>query len=278
APKLIGAWNLITALKYHQVKYFIAFTSIIGVTGMLGNSWYAFSNETVDLLLRNFRKETGTQTITLAYSVWSEVGMGAKMGSTKTLANMGIDAIPPHLGVAEFLHWIENCADDQQIVIAAKLGGLDTWKRKNYNFPIANRYLEKIEYFEPGIELIVRCSLNRQHDLYVNDHNFNGSLLFPTVFGLEAMTQAASYVIGITNINSVKLEHISLLRPIVVPENGEVKIQIHARVDEKKVFAAISTEGSNYKTPHFSAEITLNHSNEKLTKNLNITNKSLHLE
>ena len=278
APKLIGAWNLITALKYHQLKYFIAFTSIIGVTGMLGNSWYAFSNETVDLLLRNLKKQTGTETITLAYSVWSEVGMGAKMGSTKTLANMGIDAIPPHLGVAEFLHWIENFTDDQQIVIAAKLGGLDTWRRNTYNLPVANRYLEKIEYFEPGIELIVHCSLNRQHDLYVNDHNFNGSLLFPTVFGLEAMTQAASYVTGITNINSVKLEHISLLRPIVVPENGEIKIQIHARVDGNKVFAAISTEDSNYKTPHFSAEITLNHSNEKPTKNLNITNKSLHLE
>ncbi|MFO0141591.1 MAG: SDR family NAD(P)-dependent oxidoreductase, partial [Aphanizomenon sp.] len=278
APKLIGAWNLITALKYHQLKYFIAFTSIIGVTGMLGNSWYAFSNETVDLLLRNLKKQTGTETITLAYSVWSEVGMGAKMGSTKTLANMGIDAISPHLGVAEFLHWIENFTDDQQIVIAAKLGGLDTWRRNTYNLPVANRYLEKIEYFEPGIELIVHCSLNRQHDLYVNDHNFNGSLLFPTVFGLEAMTQAASYVTGITNINSVKLEHISLLRPIVVPENGEVKIQIYARVDGNKVFAAISTEESNYKTPHFSAEITLNHSNEKLTKNLNIPNESLHLE
>ena len=278
APKLIGAWNLITALNSHQLKYFIAFTSIIGVTGMLGNSWYAFSNETVDLLLRNLKKQTGTETITLAYSVWSEVGMGAKMGSTKTLANMGIDAIPPHLGVAEFLHWIKNFTDDQQIVIAAKLGGLDTWRRNTYNLPVANRYLEKIEYFEPGIELIVHCSLNRQHDLYVNDHNFNGSLLFPTVFGLEAMTQAASYVTGITNINSVKLEHISLLRPIVVPENGEVKIQIHARVDGNKVFAAISTEQSNYKTPHFSAEITLNHSNQKLTKNLNVTNKSLHLE
>ncbi|MFN7661332.1 MAG: hypothetical protein ACK5P3_25010, partial [Dolichospermum sp.] len=109
-------------------------------------------------------------------------------------------------------------------------------------------------------------------------HNFNGSLLFPTVFGLEAMTQAASYVTGITTINSVKLEHISLLRPIVVPENGEIKIQIYARVDGNKVFAAISTEESNYKTPHFSAEITLNHSNEKLTKNLNIPNESLHLE
>ena len=278
APKLIGAWNLITSLNSHQLKYFIAFTSIIGVTGMLGNSWYAFSNETVDLLLRNLRKQTGTETITLAYSVWSEVGMGAKMGSTKTLANMGIEAIPPHLGVAEFLHWIENFTDDQQIVIAAKLGGLDTWKRNTYNLPVANRYLEKIEYFEPGVELIVHCSLNRQHDLYVNDHNFNGSLLFPTVFGLEAMTQAASYVTGITNINSVKLEHISLLHPIVVPENGEIKIQIHARVDGNKVFAAISTEESNYKTPHFSAEITLNHSNEKPTKNLNITNESLHLE
>ncbi|MFN9559702.1 MAG: polyketide synthase dehydratase domain-containing protein, partial [Dolichospermum sp.] len=43
-------------------------------------------------------------------------------------------------------------------------------------------------------------------------------------------------------------------------------------------FASISTEESKYKTTHFSAEITLNHSNEKLTKNLNIPNESLHLE
>jgi len=276
SAKIIGAKNIIEALKSNNLKYFIAFTSIIGITGMPGNSWYAFANEVLDLLLRNLQKQT--QTLTLAYSVWSEVGMGARMGSTQTLAKMGIEAIPPHVGVAEFLHWVENSTDDQQIVIAAKLGGLDTWKRKTYDFSLAYRYLEDIQYFEPGVELIVRSSLTRQHDRYTDDHNFNGSRLFATVFGLEAMTQAAACVTGITNINSVKLQNISLLRPIVVPEIGTIKIQIHALVEKNQVFAAISTEESNYQTPHFSAEITLNPSQEKQFKNLNLPAETLHLE
>ena len=97
---------------------------------MAGNSWYAFSNEWLDLYLRQIKFATNIETLALAYSVWSEVGMGERMGSTKVLEHMGIGAIPPNKGVDAFMRWIDYKASDQQLVIASHLGGLDTWKVK----------------------------------------------------------------------------------------------------------------------------------------------------
>jgi enediyne polyketide synthase len=266
APKLLGVMNLCESLKEEKLKYFISLTSIIGVTGMPGNSWYAFSNENVDLYLREAGKRGDFRVRTLAYSIWGEIGMGVRMGSTKILANMGIGAISPILGVEQFLQWIENESFDQQVVITAGLGGLDTWSLKKPVLPDAKRYISDIRYLEPGREIITRVKLSRITDLYIDDHNYGGSLLFPTVFGLEAMAQSACLVAGLTSINSVVFENISLQKPIVVPENGEIEIGIKATIidspikptDPVRVYAGVSTEHAGFSSFHFSAEIILN--------------------
>lgn len=286
SPKLIGAANLIQSLDARTLKCFVALTSIIGVTGMVGNSWYAFANEALDLMLRELKRELEIETLTLAYSVWDEVGMGARMGSTKTLAHMGIGAISPERGVEEFLHWLDYKTDDQQVVIAARLGGLDTWKEKTHAKPHARRYLEEVIKFEPGKELLVNSKLSTKDDIYSKDHDFNGSLLFPTVFGLEAMTQAAAMLTGYPSLKSVKFENISLLRPIVIPHTGEITIQVKAKVqnlpgdstNETRIFASVSTEDSNFQTSHFSAEIILNPKLEAQTVELTLPENALNLD
>ncbi len=266
APKLLGVMNLCDALKDSPIKAFVALTSIIGVTGMPGNSWYAFSNENVDLYLREAGKRQNFMVRTLAYSIWGEIGMGERMGSTRVLANMGIGAISPILGVEQFLKWIENHSTDQQIVITAGLGGLDTWNLKKPEIPAAKRYLTEIKYLEPGREIIARAKLNRITDLYIDDHNYGGSLLFPTVFGLEAMAESAFLLTGLTQLNSVIFENISLQKPIVVPENGEIEIGIKATIiesalkstDPVRIYAGVSTEHAGFSSFHFSAEILFN--------------------
>jgi len=263
SPKLFGALNIIQSLNLSHLECFIALTSIIGITGMPGNAWYAFSNEALDLTMRNLKLSSGVETISFAFSVWDELGMGARMGSTKGLAKMGIGAINPEHGIEEFLRWLDMKTDDQQIVVSAALGGLDTWPVKSQNKYSAGRYIEEIIHLEEGKQLIVRATLNPKDDLYLNDHNFNGSLLFPTVFGMEAMTQAAAHLTGVVNLTSIRFENISLLRPIVVPNDGELQIQIQATAKnqangELKVFASISTEESDFQIAHFSAEIILN--------------------
>jgi enediyne polyketide synthase len=264
APKLLGADNLLRVLAATPPKLFMAFSSIIGVTGMPGNAWYAFANETLELMLRRFAAEhLETQVISLAYSVWGEVGMGARMGSVKNLARMGINAIPTSEGINRFLKLFTHDPGVKQVVITARLNGFDTWTPISAPLPTGLRFIEKVVYLEPGVELTARTRLTLDLDLYVRDHLWRGSYLFPTVFGLEAMAQATAHVMGERRPTIICIEDISLRQPIVVNPSSGIEIEIHAEVGEidingeQAVRVGISTETTGFKTDCFAATLVL---------------------
>ncbi len=58
-----------------------------------------------------------------------------------------------------------------------------------------------------------QAHLSLEADPYLKDHVFNGSYLFPTVFGLEAMAQAVAHVTGQQDFSRVRIENIQLKRP-----------------------------------------------------------------
>ena len=155
--------------------------------------------------------------------------MGAKLGSVNRLAEKGIGAIPVKEGVKHFRQLVEGDPGSQQVIVAARVAGIATWKSaelKTNNF----RFLEKIEYILPGVELIAQANLNIEDDPYLLDHNWKGSLLFPFVFGFEAMAQAVAYVLGIEKFDHIKAKDINLQRPIPVPQDSGTTIEIHALV------------------------------------------------
>jgi len=251
-PKVIGAVNVCNALKNHPPKLIAGITSIIGVTGMEGSGWYGFSNETLDLYLGKCFPAKDTRVVTIAYSIWDEVGMGAKLGSVGRLAEKGIGAIPVKEGISHFRQLIEGDPGTRQVIVAARVAGIATWKSPESR---ANnsRFLEKIEYILPGVELIAQANLNVESDPYLLDHNWKGSLLFPFVFGFEAMAQAVAYVCGIEKFEFIKARHIDLQRPISVPQDSGTTIEIHAIVQDGQVKVEIYSQETGYKEPHFSA-------------------------
>lgn len=264
SPKLLGAYNLLQVLASAPPKLFIAFSSIIGVTGMPGNAWYGFANESLDIILRRFESEhSETSVLSLAYSVWGEVGMGVRLGSVKNLSRMGIGAIPTQEGVGRFLKLFECDPGVKQVVIAARLGGLDTWSPAPLPPATGLRFIEQVLYIEPGVELKAQTHLSLELDLYVQDHSWRGSYLFPTVFGLEAMAQATAYVTGEAQPKIVRIEDISLRRPVVVNPTTGVEIEVHAEVTEadaageRRVKVGIRTEQTGFTTDHFAATLVL---------------------
>jgi hypothetical protein len=165
--------------------------------------------------------------------------------------------------VRRFLQLIEHDPGEHQVIVAARLA-LDTWRPEELPLPPASRFLESLVNVEPGVEVLCRVHLSLERDLYVEDHVYEGSYLFPTVFGLEAMAQAVSYATGEGEFGALRLEDIRLERPIVVdPEKG-VDIEIQAEVFEKdsedavrRVRAGIRTEQTGFATDHFSATFVL---------------------
>jgi len=264
APKLLGAYNLLDALSDAPPKLFAAFSSIIGVTGMPGNAWYAFANESLLLLLKHFEQRYAPmQTVALAYSVWGEVGMGARMGSVKNLSRMGIDAIPTDQGVSRFCRLFQRDPGMTQVVISARLGGLDTWTPTPLPAASDLRFIDRILAVEPQVELTVRTRLTLERDPYVGDHVWRGSYLFPTVFGLEAMAQAIAYVTGEPEPPIVRFENVSLRRPIVVAAEGGTEIEVHLELSERdergerSARVGIRCEQTGFGTDHFAATVVL---------------------
>ncbi|QXP88039.1 type I polyketide synthase [Methylococcus capsulatus] len=267
APKLKGAENLLALFGNRPPKLFAALTSIIGVTGMMNNAWYAYSNEAVARLLDGFAQaHPETAVVCHAFSVWDEVGMGVKLGSVRHLGQLGIDAIPVAEGVRQFLRWMRTAPPTREVIVAASADGLATWVRPPVTevSPPAGRFLGEVQRFEPGIELITQVSLDTRHDLYLTDHDYRGSLLLPTIMGLEAMAQAALRVAGEAGAEVVRIEDIRLERPIVVNPERPQRIEIRALALERTavsepivVEASVHAEQTGMEPAHFAARFVL---------------------
>jgi enediyne polyketide synthase len=258
-PKLWGCEHLLTALADRPPELVAALTSVIGVLGMPGNAWYAFSNERVDLALRRFAsRHPATRVMAFAYSVWDEVGMGVRLGSVEGLGKRGIGAIPVEEGVSHFRRWLQHVPPDSQVVITSRMGALLQPK------VATGRFAGRVVAHAPGVEHVVRLRLHPDQDTYVRDHDYRGSLLFPTVMGLEAMAQAALQCLGRDTLGDVQIEDIVLERPIVVhPVHGE-EIELRASCAERaqageplRVDVAIHTAATGFGSAHFKARFVL---------------------
>ncbi|GAB4194915.1 MAG: hypothetical protein Tsb002_26900 [Wenzhouxiangellaceae bacterium] len=264
SPKVMGMHHLLAALEQAPPKLIVGFSSIIGVSGMPGNAWYAFSNEYLSLLLRQYsHQQQQTQAVSIAYSVWGETGMGHRMGAVDNLGKMGVGSIPTAEGVKRFLQLFDSQAESKQVVVAAALGGLATWRelRKPVVAPNSLRFIEQIMEVEPGVEMRVRANLSLEKDRYLLDHNFHGSYLFPTVFGLEAMAQVASVLVGRDPATVARYEDISLTRPIIADAREGAVIELYAVAAERdqqnrqSVQVGIRCEQTGFAADHFSARL-----------------------
>lgn len=267
-PKLVGMRHLLSAVREDELKLIVGLTSVIGVVGMPGNAWYGFANESLDLILRSYATlHPHVQTQTCAFSVWSEVGMGARLGSDKNLEAKGIGSIGVEEGTKHFLRLMTHRSSDQQVVTTSRLGiisqdgqNLKSMSDLDYNF------VHDVLHFQSGVEVIAKTKLTLDKHVYLRDHNYKGAYLFPTVFGLEAMAQAVMQLTDLRLAKSFVIQNIKLSRPITVGVHG-TDIEIYAEMAEGiepdahgggvLIKAGIRTAATGYRYDHFCAEFVL---------------------
>lgn len=261
-PKMEGLVNLLSAADVSKLKSLMAFSSVIGCSGMAGNSDYAYANEWMGQLLRRFQqRHPQIQCCAFAYSVWAEVGMGARLKSVDLLGNMGISAIPVEAGTDIFVRLTEKVWPDNELVIASRMGSLGTIRFNDWELP-RKRFLDNILQWQPGVEMVNEIFLDPQIDHFLIDHNYEGSLLFPAVMGIEAMVQSASACRSTGFVEQgilPQLENLEFSRAIIVPPKGR-SIRVYVQVGEplangeQRARVAIRSSVTNYDQDYFSAE------------------------
>ncbi|WP_083964053.1 type I polyketide synthase [Shimazuella kribbensis] len=254
APKVFGAKNILDNLDNHSLKLVVGFSSLAGISGMAGNTSYGYSNEMLQMMIKNFESmHPDTQTLVISFGLWDEVGMGIKGGVTNYLAKKGIYPIPMAEGVEKFVHLFHHNPKSKHIILTSKIKDFPTWLPKPVSRKQKYRFIDKVVYDHPNVEVIVKHHLKASDD-FIKDHLFNGTYLLPGVFGMEAMAQAVSFATGIDDFSNVLIQDVQFKAPVIVNKDRGTTIEIRALVLENgKISTEIRSELSGYRKIHFSA-------------------------
>ena len=250
AVKLTGAKNLLAAVKPEKLKLFITFGSIIARTGLPGESDYGLANEWLRQLTEEFQsKNPQCRCLAIEWSVWSGVGMGAKVANLEMLERQGITPISLETGVETFLQLLKAKNLPTSFVAMSRFPDAPTFKVERPELPFL-RFLEEPKVYYPNIELICDVELSATNDPYLNDHQIQGERLLPAVFGMEAMAQVASALLG--EKRKPTFHQLQFNRPVVVKENEPHKIRISSLAREDgTIEIAIQSAETNFSVNHF---------------------------
>ena len=226
APKIRGAQNLLAAINPDHLRLFITFSSIIARTGLPGEAHYGLANEWLTRLTEQWQHtHPHCRCLAIEWSVWSGVGMGARLGTVDQLAHSGITPIPVEKGLDSLRRLLCRKSTNVAAVVMGRLRDMPTLKVERPELPFW-RFLEKPRVYYPRIELVVDAELSTTTDPYLDDHVFRGERLLPAVMGMEAM---AEVFMALTETNEPPMfEQVKFERPVVVREGAVNTIRVAA--------------------------------------------------
>jgi len=253
APKVAGLRNILAAVDPEKLHLLITFGSVIARTGLHGEAHYGLANQWLAEIVEHVHHDhPRCRALNLDWSVWAGAGMGQRLGVLDSLARQGITPLPLDEAInslKEILTWKQAPAS---CIITGRFGKLPTLRFPGPEIPLL-RFLEHIEIYYPGIELIADATLSSKTDPYISDHVFQSEELLPAVVGMEAMAQAAMTLEktqSLPELRDLRFEH-----PIVVPARKPVRIRIAAlRRRPGHISVAIRCAATSFQVDHFSAE------------------------
>jgi enediyne polyketide synthase len=258
APKIRGAQNLLAAIDPDRLRLFITFSSIIARTGLPGEAHYGLANEWLTRLTEQWQTaHPYCRCLAIEWSVWSGVGMGARLGTVDELARRGITPIPVEKGLDALRRLLCQRSANVAAVVMGRLHDMPTLEVERPELPFL-RFLEKPRVYYPKIELVVDAELSTTTDPYLDDHVFRGERLLPAVMGMEAMAQVFT---ALTETNEPPVfEQVKFERPVVVRENAANTIRVAALVRAPGcVEIVLRSSETNFQADHFRATCRVGH-------------------
>ncbi|MEV0610875.1 SDR family NAD(P)-dependent oxidoreductase [Polymorphospora rubra] len=216
-PKVDGLRHLLDAAG-PDLRLVVGFGSIIGRCGLTGQPEYCVANDWMRLLVERWAAaHPDRRALVLEWSVWSDLGMGVRLGAVDSLARRGVAPILPADGCAVLLDLVGDPAAPVTLTVTSRFPAVPTFVTGTVEVP-ALRFAESRRDLLPGVEVVLENSLSLGSDPYLDDHRLDGTAVFPAVLGLEAMAQSARSLRGPRPVWSVR--DAEFAAPITVPERA----------------------------------------------------------
>jgi enediyne polyketide synthase len=268
APKIQGAQNLLAAINPDRLRLFITFSSIIARTGLPGEAHYGVANEWLTRLTEQWQTaHPHCRCLAIEWSVWSGVGMGARLGTVNELAHRGITPISVDKGLAALRRMLCRKSANVATVVMGRVGEMPTLNIERPEFPFL-RFLEKPRVYYPKVELVVDAELSTTTDPYLDDHVFRGERLLPAVMGMEAMAQVFM-ALEETNVPPA-FEQVKFERPVVIGEGATNTIRVAALARGAGfVDVVLRSSETGFQVDHFRAVCRASSATEAEIRNVN---------
>lgn len=253
--KIQGLTNVLECVNTSNLKFLVSFSSVIGRSGLQGESHYGLANEWLTNITDRFSEnDISTKCLSIEWSVWSGVGMGQDLGTVESLKRQGITPIPLDIGVRFFKSLVYDLLNEKlptnTVVVSGRMGNVPTLKYTKSKLPLL-RFVEEILVDYPGYEIVSNVHLHPEKDKYLEDHKLDGELLFPAVMGLEAFAQVSSVLIQ--SEERPKFVNVSFHHPIIVDNKGTTIRIAATKIERNLVKVSLFSETTNFKVPHFEA-------------------------
>lgn len=252
APKVQGLQHVLAVVNPARLRLVVAFGSIIARTGMRGEADYALANAWLARLMAQMQAAyPACRWLTVEWSVWSELGMGARLGRLDALRQEGITPIAPAVGIALLRRLLTQPLPDSTVVVTGRFGDPPTVQVERPELPLW-RFLEQPRNYYPGVELVVDVEVSGDTDPYLDDHVFQGERLWPAVLGLEAMAQVAMALAETDT--PPQCEDVVFAHPVVIPDGASVTLRLAAlRRESGQVDVVVRSSATNFQAEHFRA-------------------------
>ena len=259
AAEAASLHQLVSAITTRQLRLIITFGSVAGRYGLAGESLLALaSGSLAERAGRMAEGIPGCRAVHVDWPAWSGPGLGQRASLADHLARSGAAPIGVKEGSRLLLKTLATADLPNRLAVHGRVGvpgpppiAVSAPLPRDPRLP--GRFLEEIQVYYPGVELVCDARLSVRTDPYLTDYQVDGMTSLPAVMALEAMAEAASALAGrpMRRLTDVRMD-----APVAVQAGADAEptlIRICALRDGDSVTAVIRCAESGFGTEHFRA-------------------------
>jgi acyl transferase domain-containing protein/NAD(P)-dependent dehydrogenase (short-subunit alcohol dehydrogenase family) len=235
-----GFFNLLHSIGDIPLKATVAFSSIAGRFGNVGQTDYSSANDLLCKIASSFRTtRPDTRAIAIDWTAWGGIGMATRGSIPKIMEAAGIDMLPPEAGVPLIRRELTAGGTRGEIVVGNRLGvlmnewdetgGLDIAARDasaQKPSPAPGPMLGKIASAGLYSPLTIETTLDPKKQPFLHDHQIDGTPVLPGVMGVEAFAEAALSLLPGWHVEAV--EDVNYLAPFKFYRNEPRTVTVEA--------------------------------------------------
>ena len=208
--KADGLFNVLHAASELPLGTVVAFSSVAGRFGNVGQTDYSAANDLQCKVLSSLRRtRPDVRTLALDWTAWAVIGMAARGSIPKIMAAAGVDMLPPEAGVAWIRRELNTGIPDGEVVVAGALGAMaaefhETGGIDPACLTVDGPMLGEVVRASVHEGLVVRTTLDPTARPFLDHHRIDGTAVLPGVMGMEAFAEAARVLVPDLHVAAVE--------------------------------------------------------------------------